>query len=129
MLGLGLLVRLGRQALAGPVADSGLLPVGFYRHLVLVALEEDDFPEALRYLEWARDPLLAQILVLRLRLLAAGHDRRRQALKELLRSEAPPPQQEACLALQVQEDLALKLLAGYESRALGLAAGSRVSGG
>ena len=64
MLGLGLLVRLGRQVLAGPVADSGVLPAGYYRHLVLAALEEEDFPGALRHLKWAADPLLAQIIVL-----------------------------------------------------------------
>ena len=63
MLGLGLLVRLGRQVLAGPVADSGVLPARYYRHLALAALEEEDFPGALRHLKWAADPLLAQILV------------------------------------------------------------------
>ena len=75
MLGLGLLVRLGRQVLAGPVADSGVLPAGYYRHLALAALEAEDFPGALRYLKWAADPLLAQIMVFRLRLLSARHRR------------------------------------------------------
>ena len=56
MLGLGLLVRLGRQVLAGPVADSGVLPAGYYRHLVLAALEEEDFPGALRHLKWVERP-------------------------------------------------------------------------
>ena len=75
MLGLGLLVRLGRQVLAGPVADSGMLPASYYRHLALEALEAEDFPGALRYLKWAADPLLAQIMVFRLRLLRARHRR------------------------------------------------------
>ena len=84
MLGLGLLVRLGRQVLAGPVADSGVLPAGYYRHLVLAALEEEDFPGALRHLKWAEDPLLAQIIVLRLRLLSARHRRQLAAVQDLL---------------------------------------------
>ena len=83
MLGLGLLVRLGRQVLAGPVADSGVLPAGYYRHLVLAALEEEDFPGALRHLKWAGDPLLAQIIVLRLRLLSARHRRQLAAIQDL----------------------------------------------
>ena len=87
MLGLGLLVRLGRQVLAGPVADSGVLPAGYYRHLVLAALEEEDFPGALRHLKWAENPLLAQIMVLRLRLLSARHRQQLSAIEDLLRSE------------------------------------------
>ena len=84
MLGLNLLVRLGRRVLAGPVAGSGLLPASYYRHLALAAMEAEDFPGALDYLRWAEDPLLAQLLVLRLRLLADRHGRRRQVLSELL---------------------------------------------
>ena len=83
-----LLVRLGRRVLAGPVAGSGLLPASYYRHLALAAMEGEDFPGALDYLRWAEDPLLAQLLVLRLRLLADRHGRRRQVLSELLQ-EAP----------------------------------------
>ena len=82
MLGLGLLVRLGRQVLAGPVADSGVLPSGYYRHLVLAALEEEDFSRALRHLKWADNPLLAQIIVLRLRLLSSGHRRQLEAIQD-----------------------------------------------
>ena len=87
MLGVGLLVRLGRRVLAGPVADAGVLPAGYYRHLVLAALEEEDFPGALRHLKWAEDPLLAQIIVLRLRLLATRHRRSLEAVRDRLRSE------------------------------------------
>ena len=72
-------MRLGRSVLKGPVTDAGLLPAKVYRHLLLEALEAEDFPGALDYLKWAQDPLLAQILVLRLRLLAARHGRQRQA--------------------------------------------------
>jgi hypothetical protein len=118
MLGVNLLVRLTRQALAGPVADSGVLPAGYYRHLALAALEEEDFAGALRFLKWAKDPLLTQILVFRLRLLAQGHERQRQALTQAL--EAPAPQGSAAKyrALLAQEDRALQLLKGYEAQAL-----------
>lgn len=122
MLGLNLLLRLGRSVLKGPVTDAGLLPAKVYRHLVLEALEAEDFPGALDYLKWAADPLLAQILVLRLRLLAAKHDRQRRALAELVSHELPAKQQEACRDLLGQEDRALKLLATYEAQALGLTA-------
>ncbi len=88
MLGLNLLVRLGRQVLAGPLAEAGLLPASYYRHLVLSAMEAEDFPGALNYLKWAADPLLAQLLVLRLRLLAARHAKQRQAILELLEADS-----------------------------------------
>ena len=119
MLGLNLLMRLGRRVLAGPVADSGILPASYYRHLVLAALEEEDFPGALNYLKWAADPLLAQILVLRLRLLAGQHRRRLAALQDLLQADPSQERREACEALRSQEARALELLAGYEARALG----------
>ena len=122
MLGLGLLVRLGRQVLAGPVADSGVLPAGYYRHLVLAALEEEDFPGALRHLKWAADPLLAQILVFRLRLLAARHRRQSEAIQDLLASELTGTRREQYETLLAEEAQALELLRGYEAEALSLAA-------
>jgi plasmid stability protein len=118
MLGLGLLVRLGRQVLAGPVADSGVLPAGYYRHLVLAALEEEDFPGALRHLKWAGDPLLAQILVFRLRLLAARHRRQSEAIQDLLRSDLKAARREQYETLLAEEARALELLRDYEPRAL-----------
>jgi hypothetical protein len=125
MLGLGLLVRLGRQVLAGPVADSGLLPSGYYRHLVLAALEEEDFPGALHHLKWVEDPLLAQIIVLRLRLLAARHWRQLAAIQDLLASELTAPRREQCESLLAAEARALELLREYETRALAHLAGPR----
>jgi hypothetical protein len=122
MLGVNLLVRLGRRALAGPLAASGLLPAAYYRHLALAAMEDEDFPGALQYLPWAADPLLAQILVLRLRLLAGQHRRQLEALTALEQSGPSGARREACQALISQESRALKLLADYEVRALGLAA-------
>ncbi len=118
MLGLGLLVRLGRQVLAGPVADSGALPSGYYRHLVLAALEEEDFAGALRHLKWVDDPLLAQIIVLRLRLLAQRHREQLAAIRDLLAMELPPARREQCEALLTAEGRALELLRNYETRAL-----------
>ena len=118
MLGLGLLVRLGRQVLAGPVADSGVLPAGYYRQLVLEALEAEDFPGALRYLKWAADPLLAQIMVFRLRLLSARHRRQSEAIQDLSASESSPARREHYKALLSEEARALELLQGYEAKAM-----------
>jgi hypothetical protein len=125
MLGLGILVRLGRQVLAGPVADSGVLPASYYRHLVLAALEEDDFPGALRHLKWAGDPLLAQIIVLRLRLLSARHRRQQEKVQELLAGELAPVGREPYESLLSEEARALELLRDYETRALAHLAGRR----
>ncbi len=132
MLGLNLLVRLGRSVLKGPVTDAGLLPAQVYRHLVLEALEEEDFPAALNYLKWAEDPLLAQLLVLRLRLLLARHERQRQTILDLREKEASaglrpakdtgwkPARPEKYQDLLQAEDQALRLLKGYEGQALAL---------
>jgi hypothetical protein len=118
MLGLGLLVRLGRQVLAGPVADSGVLPAGYYRHLVLAALEAEDFPGALRYLKWAADPLLAQIMVFRLRLLSAQHRQQWEAIQNLAASEPSAVRREHYKTVLSEEARALELLQDYEARAM-----------
>jgi len=118
MLGLGLLVRLGRTVLAGPVADSGVLPTSCYRHLVLAALEEEDFSGALHYLKWAQDPLLAQIIVLRLRLLRGRHRRQLGAVQNCLEAELTPARRAQYETLRAEETRALELLQGYETRAL-----------
>lgn len=132
MIGLNLLVRLGRQVLAGPVAEAGLLPASYYRHLVLTAMEAEDFPGALNYLKWAQDPLLAQLLVLRLRLLAAKHGRQRQAILDRLEANSgtgfqpvsdtgwKPVLPEKYQDLLLAEYRALGLLREYEAQALAL---------
>jgi hypothetical protein len=125
MLGLGLLVRLGRQVLAGPVADSGVLPQSYYRHLVLAALEEEDFPGALRHLKWAGNPLLAQIIVLRLRLLSARHRQQQEAVQDLMASESSPARRAHYKTLLAEEARALELLKEYEAGAMAHLAGSR----
>ena len=125
-------MRLGRSVLKGPVTDAGLLPAKVYRHLVLEAMEAEDFPEALNYLQWAADPLLAQLLVLRLRLLAARHAKQRQAILELRKAASgtglrpvndtgwKPALLEKYQDLLLAEDQALGLLAQYEGQALAL---------
>jgi len=122
---LGLLVRLGRQVLAGPVADSGVLPAGYYRHLALEALEEEDFPGALRYLKWAEDPLLAQIVVFRLRLLSARHRRQSEAVQDRLDSETSAARREHYQTVLSEETRALELLHDYEARAMAHLGGPR----
>ncbi|MEW6659294.1 MAG: hypothetical protein AB1424_11590 [Thermodesulfobacteriota bacterium] len=118
MLGVNLLVRAGRSLLAGPVADAGWLPAKYYRHLVLEALEEDDFPGALHYLRWTDEPLLAQLLILRLRLLARGHQQQRETLEGLMANGLPAERRENCRALLEKQEQALALLREYENQAL-----------
>jgi hypothetical protein len=81
-------------------------------------LEEEDFPGALRYLKWAADPLLAQIVVFRLRLLSARHRRQSEAVQGLLDSESSAARREHYQTLLAEEARALKLLQDYESLAL-----------
>jgi len=120
MFGVGILLGLGRRFLAGPLADSGLLPAGYYRHLALAAMADEDYPSALDYLKWAEDPLLTQIFIFRLRLLKSQHQEQLQTLEQW-QNRSPSPEQLAKIqALLYQESLALKLLADYEARALKL---------
>jgi hypothetical protein len=120
MLGVNLLVRLGRTLFSGPLTDSGVLPASYYRHLALAAMEEENYPEALGYLKWAEDRLLIQVLILRLRLLAADYDRQRRSLEELLASPSPNGSREKCRALLAEEERALELLGKYEKAAQAL---------
>lgn len=118
MLGIGVLVALGRRFLAATLADTGLLPASYYRHLALAALEEEDFPQALEWLPFAQDPLLTQLLVLRLRLLAAKHEEQRGAVQDLLNQNPPATLRERGQVLLEQENRALELLRQYEKNAL-----------
>lgn len=128
MFGLGILVGLGRRLLAGPVADAGLLPAGYYRHLALAAMAEEDFPRTLDYLKWAEDSLLTQIFIFRLRLMQSRHEAQRQVLARLMDQSPPAHQRRKILALAEQEQRALDLLAGYEARALQLMQGRAKTG-
>jgi hypothetical protein len=125
MIGIGVLVALGRRLLAATLADTGMLPVGYYRHLALAALEEEDFPGALQWLPFAQDPVLTQLLVLRLRLLAAKHDEQRQAVQELLRHNPPENLRARCQALLDQENRALALLGKYQQQGLKILGGKK----
>jgi hypothetical protein len=123
MFGIGILVALGRRLVAATLADTGLLPVGYYRHLALAALEEEDFPQALQWLPFAHDPVLTQLLVLRLRLLAKKHEEQCRALVELLDQNPPKNLRERGQALLDQENRALELLGQYERHALEILSG------
>jgi hypothetical protein len=120
MFGVGILVRLGGRLLAGTVADTGLLPASYYRHLVLSALEEEDFPQALEYLDWAHDPVLVQLVVLRLRLLRSGHQEQAQALRKNLEAAGGEPPDALLQELLAHEERADELLGRYEGQALTL---------
>jgi hypothetical protein len=128
MFGIGILVALGRRLVAATLADTGLLPAGYYRHLALAALEEEDFPQALQWLPFAHDPVLTQLLVLRLRLLATKHEEQRLALGELLDQNPPENLRERCQALLDQEHRATELLRKYEQEALKILGDSRKTG-
>ncbi len=118
MFGIGILFALGRRLVGATLADTGLLPAGYYRHLALAALEEEDFPGALQWLPFAQDQVLTQLLVLRLRLLAMKHEEQRQAVLELLDQDPPERLRERCQALLDQENRAAELLRNYEREAL-----------
>lgn len=109
---------MGRRLLAGPVADSGFLPAGYYRHLALAALEEEDFPRTLEYLKWAEDPLLVQICIFRLRLLQSRHREQSQSFEGLLKQSLTGEQEDKIQALLAEEHRALELLERYEASAL-----------
>jgi hypothetical protein len=120
MFGVGLLVGLGRRLVAQVAADTGLLPAGYYRHRVLAALEEEDFEAVLRYLPWAGDPVLTQVVILRLRLLRARHEQRREVCRQALGHAGTPPQQARLQEVLAAEARAAALLREYEGRAKGL---------
>jgi hypothetical protein len=125
MFGIGVLVALGRRLAVATLADTGLLPAGYYRHLALAALEEEDFPRALQWLPFAQDPVLTQLLVLRLRLLAKQHEEQRRAVLALLNQNLPETLRDRGQALLNQENRATELLRNYEGEALKLLENSR----
>jgi hypothetical protein len=125
MFGIGILVALGRRLVSATLADTGLLPASYYRHLALTALEEEDFPGALQWLPFAQDPVLTQLLVLRLRLLAKEHEGQRRAVLALLDQDLPENLRERGQALLDQENRATELLRNYEGEALKILGDSR----
>lgn len=128
MFGIGILVALGRRLAAATLADTGLLPASYYRHLALEALEEEDFPGALKWLPFAQDPVLTQLLVLRLRLLGKQHEGQRRALAALLDQDLPENLRERGQALLDQENKAAEILRNYEGVAMKILGDSREPG-
>lgn len=120
MIGLGLLVGLGRRLISGVAVSSGLFPSSYYRHLALAALEEEDFPGALEALPYADDPVLVQLLVLRLRMLRDRHEKSLLALRQKGGDVLAPPPDERLRELLAQEERAVAVLSGYEQQALAL---------
>lgn len=120
MFGVGILVGLGRRLVAAVAADSGLLPAGYYRHRVLAALEEEDFEAALRYLPWAEDAVLTQVVILRLRLLLARHGKRQEVCRQALDKPGTPEQKARLRQVLAAEAQAARLLKEYEGRAKAL---------
>jgi hypothetical protein len=118
-LGVNLLFRVGRKLLAEPLEDSGLLPGKYYRSQALGALEENDFPECLRYLKMAeahrkaQARLVGQLLILRCRMLQEHHQRRVRTLEEMLRLEADPETVRRYQQIFEEEQKALQLLERY----------------
>lgn len=120
MFGVGILVGLGRRLFTAVAADSGLLPAGYYRHRVLAALEEEDFEAVLRYLPWAEDAVLTQVVILRLRLLLARHGKRQDVFRQALEKPGTPEQKARLRQVLAAEAQAAALLKGYEGRAKAL---------
>lgn len=126
-VGLNLLFRLGRQMLAAPLEDSGLLPGKYYRSQALAALEEADFSECLRYLRLAephRKPktrMIAQLLILRCRLLRDQHQRQRAKVMELWQREADAAKKQRYEEVLQAEAKAIHLLESYIREAQELA--------
>jgi hypothetical protein len=122
-LGVNLLFRVGRKLLAEPLEDSGLLPGKYYRSQALGALEENDFPECLRYLKMAQAHrkaqarMVAQLLILRCRMLQEDHKCRVQSLEARLPLETDP--EKLCRYEQIltEEHKALQLLGRYVGEA------------
>ncbi len=118
-LGVNLLFRVGRKLLAEPLEDSGLLPGKYYRSQALGALEENDFPECLRYLKMAETHrktqarMVAQLLILRCRLLLEDHQRHEQGLEQNLRLTNDPEKVRRYQQVLSEERKAQQLLGRY----------------
>ena len=121
-----MLFRAGRKLLAEPLEDSGLLPGKYYRSQALAALEENDFPECLRYLKMAQAHrkaqarMVAQLLILRCRMLRQGHNDRLRVLADRLQLEKETEKLSRYQEILAEEQKAVRLLERYirEAQAL-----------
>ncbi len=126
-VGLNLLFRVGRKMLAEPLEDSGLLPGKYYRSQALAALEEQDFPECLRYLRLAepqrkaKTRMIAQVLILRCRLLREEHQSRLDTIATLAQQEPDAAKRQRYEEIARAEEKAILLLDSYIREARGLA--------
>ena len=118
-LGVNMLFRVGRKLLAEPLEDSGLLPGKYYRSQALEALQENDFPECLRYLTMAETHrksqarMVAQLLILRCRMLLQDHEARLRILADRQRLETETDKLNRYRELVVEEQKAVRLLERY----------------
>jgi hypothetical protein len=118
-LGVNMLFRLGRKVLAAPLEDTGLLPGKYYRSQALAALQENDFPECLRYLKMAKTHrktqarMVAQLLILRCRMLLEDHKGRVQGLTDRLRLETDADKRGRYEEILTEERKAVHLLERY----------------
>lgn len=125
-VGLNFLFRVGRKVLAAPLEESGLLPGKYYRSQALDALTENDFPECLRYLKMAETHrkaqarMVAQLLILRCRMLREDHLARLQGLTDRLQSASDADKQRRYEEILTEERKAVQLLERYirEAQAL-----------
>lgn len=118
-VGLNFLFRVGRKVLAEPLEDSGLLPGKYYRSQALDALTENDFPECLRYLKMAETHrktqarMVAQLLILRCRMLLADHKSRIRDLTDRLGLTTDADKMHRYEKILTEERKAVQLLEGY----------------
>lgn len=118
-VGLNFLFRVGRKVLAAPLEDSGLLPGKYYRSQALDTLADNDFPECLRYLKMAETHrkaqarMVAQLLILRCRMLREDHTGRIQGLTDRLRSATEADKQHRYEEILTEERKAVQLLECY----------------
>ena len=118
-VGLNFLFRVVRKVLAEPLEDSGLLPGKYYRSQALAALTENDFPECLRYLKMAETHrktqarMVAQLLILRCRMLREDHLGRVQGLTDRLRLASAADKQRRYEEILIEERKAVQLLERY----------------
>jgi hypothetical protein len=125
-VGLNFLFRVGRKLLAEPLEDSGLLPGKYYRSQALEALQENDFPACLRYLRMAeahrkaQARMVAQLLILRCRMLQEEHEGQITNLEARLRLEMEPGKFRRYQEILQEEHKALDLLGRYIREAQGL---------
>ena len=118
-VGLNFLFRVGRKVLAEPLEDSGLLPGKYYRSQALAALTENDFPECLRYLKMAETHrkaqarMVAQLLILRCRMLLEDHKDRVKGLTDRLQLAMEADKQCRYEEILTEERKAVQLLERY----------------